>query len=224
MSNKQGFIEVVLNKIVHGRNASNLLFWLLILMFSSCAEESQFVVPVNPADLFGDSTQVFNAERSKQLTKSFINKLYESTVGKEFPAVSVVNIHGEEFAIDEVLPARCILITGDMHCFVGVTGMLNDFPQALTDFQHKHQLPEVICMLTRTPADLEYPDDFERSILQLQEHYTAVYVIEESEAHRINSIFPATRFYVENKLVNHIAFGISNVEIMMKELDRYAIR
>lgn len=220
---KQGFVSAITNKIVFGKTG---YFWLslLILLSTGCTVESSFVVPVNPADLFGDSTQVYNAEGTKELTKSFINKLYANTVGKEFPEVSIVNNHGEVFAIDKVLPARCILITGDMHCFVGVTGMLNDFPQALTEFQHKHQLPEVVCLLTRTPADLEYPDDFERSVTQLHEHYSSVYIIEESEAHRINAIFPATRFYVENKLVNHIAFGISNVEIMMKELDRYAIR
>src|SRR6056297_845782 len=136
MNNQPALVKAVADQNPDRKPAD--YFWLALLFFliPGCTPESKFVVPVNPAGLFGDSTKVFNAEGSKELTKSFIDKLQDNTVGKEFPAIRVLNVNEEAFTLNEVLPSSCILITGDMHCFVGVTGMMTDFPQALAEFEH----------------------------------------------------------------------------------------
>lgn len=157
--------------------------------------------------------------QSRKKDAVFMEELRSNTVNKYIPNVLVYNLSGQKFNLQDIISKKTIIITSDAHCGFGIGSLTEDFPIALDSLKDELQDYDIICLIKRTEADIEDSSRFEAFTKELQEIYEPIYIIEESDAYRINLIGNPARFYLnKDQKVEHIALGLSNVEHQIFEI------
>lgn len=169
--------------------------------------------------LMPDTVNGETVAQSNKRGEVFRQNLKSNTIDKYIPNVPVYSLSGKEFNLQDVISKKTILISSDSYCGFGGASLRNDFPVALDSLKNELQDYDVICLLKRTEWDMEDSTRFEGFKEELREIYETLYIIEESDAYRINLIGNPVRYYIDkNQKVAHIGSGLSNVQNQIIEI------
>lgn len=151
-------------------------------------------------------------KESHRKFQEFYKELLSNTINRTIPNVEILNLEGEKMNLRDILIDETILISSSIHCGWGLEGLTNDFPNAIKELGKDSLNFNVICLLKREKSDIDQPK-FKETLNELIQIYESVYIIDESEARKINLFSDPVRFYINGeKVVKHIGTGVSLIE------------
>lgn len=201
------------------RKSSYILLVILIALSNSCTEQKSYIVETDFSLMMPDTINGETVAQSKRKGAVYIEKLKSNTVNKFIPEIPVYDLSGQKLNLQDVISKKTILISSDSHCGFGRASLTEDFPIALDSLKDELQDYDIICLVKRTETDFEDSSRFEEFTSELQETYESIYIIEESDANKINLTGNPTRLYInKDQKVEHFASGLSNVQFQIIEL------
>ncbi len=139
-----------------------------------------------------------------------IDDVIYKTIGKEFPPVEVFDLSGDSVNLKDILSGEMIIISCDAHCAWSSEHAMNDFPKAIKKLNEHSVYPEIICLLLRSEYDIEEPEKLDQLLAELRTYYKSIYIIEDSNAMKLNLIGGTGRMIVnKDHIVINLGFGVS---------------
>ena len=201
------------------KKSNYILLIILIALLNSCTEQKDYIVETGLSLLMPDTINGETVTQSRKRVEFFEEKLQENTINKYIPNILVSDLSGQNFNLQNVISKKTILITSNAYCGFGQESLRKEFPIALDSLKIELQDYEIICLIKRTEADLENTSRFERFTKELREIYESIYIIEESEAYKMNLYANPARLYInQDQKVEHIALGLPNVQSQIIEI------
>ena len=98
-------------------------------------------------------------------------------------------------------------------------GSMNDFPNAMKHVIIEKKNLTIICLVVKSKEDVENPKRLRTTLKELNKYYKDIYIIKENDSNKLNLFANPTRLYINgDKVVTHMAFGISTIEGLESEL------
>lgn len=201
------------------RKSNYILLVILIALLNSCTEQKNYIVETGFSLLMPDTINGETVAQSRKKGAVYLEKLESNTINKYIPNIPVYGLSGQKLNLQDVISKKTILISSDSYCGFGRASLTDDFPIALDSLKDELQDYDIICLVKRTETDIEDSSRLEEFTSELQEIYESIYIIEESDAYKMNLSGNPARFYInEDQKVSHIAGGLSNVQSQIKEI------
>lgn len=187
---------------------------LILMVFSACSFKNE-IIPTDPAEMMQDIDKGLTIKESRKLAKQLYRKMLENTIDHKIPKASIECTTGRILNIQEILEAETIIISTDAYCAWGKEGLTTDFPEAIE--KYRQDFPErsvkIICLLKRMPSDTANPKVLTDLLKEVSPHYENIFIINESEAKKLNLHANPTRLYVNQEcVVTHMDMGVSLIE------------
>ena len=201
------------------KKSNYILLVILIALLNSCTEQKNYIVETGFSLLMPDTMNGETVAQSGKKEVVYIEKLKSNTINKFIPYIPVYDLSGQKLNLQDVISKKTILISSDSYCGFGKASLTEDFPIALDSLKDELQDYDIICLVKRTETDIEDSSRLEKFTAELQEMYESIYIIEESDAYKMNLSESPARFYInKDQKVEHIASGLSNVQSQIIEL------
>lgn len=185
---------------------------IISLLITSCIEPEKYVIESDFSKLMPDTINGETQKESNKKSQEFLEELLLNTIDRAIPDIEIISIEGEKMNLRNILTRETIIISCDIHCGWGLEGLTNDFPKAMKELEKESLDFNVICLLKRENSDIGQPK-FTKTLYELTQFYEFVYIIDNSEAMKINLYPNPTRLYINNdKVVKHIGIGTSLIE------------
>lgn len=179
---------------------------------TSCSEPENYIIETDYSKLMPDTINGQTQNETNIKLQEFYKELLSNTINKTIPKIEIITVVGEKMNLQDILIGETILISSDNHCGWGLEGLTNDFPNAIKKLEKESLYFNVICLLKRGDSDIKTPE-FRNTLNELTQIYESVYIIDETEARKINLFSNPARFYISSeKIVKHIGAGFSLIE------------
>ena len=187
------------------------LYGLIILVLvASCSPQPNYITEVEIESFWPDTITSLTVEENSRRSRLMIKDIMFKTIGKEIPPLEVYNLSGDILNLKDVLNGEMIIISCDAHCSWSSEHAMNDFPKAIKKLEEHSIYPEIICLLLKSEYDVEKPAKFDQLLEELKACYNAIYIIEDSNAMKLNLIGGSGRMIVnEEQIVLSLGFGVS---------------
>lgn len=196
-----------------------LLLVILIALLNACTEQKNYIVETGFSLLMPDTINGETVAQNRKKGAVYLEKLKSNTINKYIPNIPVYDLSGQKLNLQDVISKKTILISSDSYCSFGKASLTEDFPIALDSLKNELQDYDIICLVKRTDTDIEDSSRFEKFTSELQEIYESIYIIEESDAYKMNLTGNPARFYIDkDQKVEHIGSGLSNVAYQIIEI------
>lgn len=186
-----------------------------------CSKPKKYIIETNTQALMIDSTKAQTVDETQKISNDFFTKALNNTIGKSIPKTTIISSNGDKIDLLGVLKEETIIIASDIYCGFGLEGLTNDFPKAMEQINKEGQKIDIVCLLKRTPSDIEKPKEFNAMLEQLKSHFQKIYIIEEIDARKLNLFANPTRLYVDkNQMVTNVGLGLSTIDGLINEINR----
>jgi len=201
-----------------------LILFLLIICFS-CKREAQPIIHVDikPFEKQINSGNAFTQEDVNKIMSNLQSEIKKNTVRKSLPSVNLVNVHGTNVDLVDLIKKRSIIIFTDSHCGFGKGSTTEDFPEVLNKLQKRHRDFDVFCIVINSNSDSSDTKSFDSFISELKPIYPNLYLINQTDSQRLNIYGVPTHFLVDNnKIVVSYRTGMAMVpNLLYDEVDKF---
>lgn len=195
-----------------------ITIFFAVLVLASCTRSENYIVEADFNLLMPDTINGETEKQSQEKYHNFIKLLLSNTISKTIPDAEISTIDGKKLNLRDVLNTETIIIASDNHCAWGLETLTIEFPKALKKLQNEISHIEIICLLKREKSDIENPMEFYKRLNELQLIYETVYIIDDSQALKLNLFPNSSRLYVnKHKVVTHFGIGTSTIENYLLE-------
>jgi len=194
-------------------------FVIFLFLAISCQHAYTYIIETDINKLAPDRKNGETIIQSNEKARKFFDEVTNNTVGKMIPHLKITDTLGNKKDLQDVLSGKTIIISSDLYCGFGEEGLLNDFPKAMKRIGAEKNHLRIICLIKKQQDDEENPKRLINTLKELNRYYTDIYIINELESRKINLFANPTRLYInKDKVVTHIALGISTIELLESEL------
>ncbi|MBS4058827.1 MAG: hypothetical protein KG029_00355 [Bacteroidetes bacterium] len=199
---------------------------LISVMFSTCKNENNYIIPADFGVLFPDSTQIskgITEKEQQKITAQFIKTLRDNTIGYKIPDLSINDIEGRTTNLKNHLSGIRLIIMSSLTCAWNMKGLLVDFPKTNQQINNPISPNEIILLIQK--EDNEYfNQQYMNNIEDIKKQYSKIYLIDSLQSIKIN-MFGLTRYYItEDKIVRDIGRGTAiNTDNLKYELEKNSI-
>ena len=179
-----------------------------------CNKPNNFIIETDIEKItLNASKNGLTVEENERLGLLIVDSLKKNTIGKTLPNIIVSNVTNQKLnLLDELdkVNHNFILISSDIYCGFGLECISNLFPKAFEKFSSKNKDIPAYCLVKRTESDISDSVRFYKTVNELNPYYTAIFIIEDKEANKLNLGMNPTRLYLtEQNVVTNITFGIN---------------
>lgn len=200
---------------------TQLIFvYVLLGILFSCNNPDNYIIETDIERIaINASKNGLTVEESGRMGALVFDSLKKNTVGKKLPSVIVTNLSNQKLNLANDLSGTSVIISSDIYCGFGLDCISNLFPKALKLLKNKNKDTRIICLLKKTASDVKDSKLFDKTLNELKSSYQAIYIIDESEARKLNLSINPTRLYVNKyNIVTNYELGLLTVEEYYKEI------
>ncbi len=182
-----------------------LLLALIVLV--SCNSSRNIIIPFDYEANFPDTKNGLTQDQANEYHQFAINQIQVNTVGKKLPNIFIYDINNKKVRLNKLIKETTFIYATDNHCGWGLEVLDNDLPYALEKLKKDSIDINTIALLVRTPEDSADMEDFIKEAHEAKSKYNQFYIINGSEAKKINAN-SATKLLVDRKeTVIYLGYG-----------------
>ena len=185
----------------------NVYLLLALIVLVSCNSSRNIIIPFDYEANFPDTKNGLTKEQGNEYHKSAMNQIQVNTVGKKLPKIFIYNANNKKVRLNKLIRQTTLIYATDNHCGWGLEVLENDLPNALEKLKKDSIDVNTIALLVRTPEDSADMEDFIREAHEAKSKYNQFYIINESEAKKINAISATTLLVDRQETVIYLGYG-----------------
>ena len=180
---------------------------LALFILENCNSNQDIITPYDYVANFPDTKNGLTQKQVNEYFKKSMNQIRINTVGKKLPEIYINNIHNKRVRLDLLINQITFIYATDNHCGWGLEVLENDLPYAIEKLESDSIKINVIALLIKSLSDSTDLNAFNQKATEVNLKYNQFYIIDESEAKKINAL-NATRLFVDKqKIVIDIGYG-----------------